>query len=243
MPWFNESYAFQERASFSVGYIHFPPLIIVDEPDKGPEQVKGLLSELMIKSVSECNFDVNFSYLSLNRFYAAVAKGDKSQVQIIPKGIKQLDGLLIYSDFPVAVTALNMYWNKSHATQKTYNLKDLSDQTVVVISGYQYAGLIQKLREYPKLEIISVDNVKAAKTLLLKGRAKFALIYQSMFEQEKAFKNSFAFTNLSTIEYFISAHKDLANKEEILACLADVHQRILNNKTVKKTKSSHPINR
>lgn len=215
-------FAFQEKIAFDIAYIHFPPLLIVDEPDKGPEQVKGLLKDFMTDLTAACDYDVTLNYLSLNRFYSAVAKGDLSQVQVVPKGIEAFKDVLIYNDLPVATTVLNLYWNQTSDKSQGYNLADLNNQSVVVIRGYQYAGLLNKLEQNKSIDIIAVDNIKSAKTLLMKNRAKFALMYESMFIENKMPNENFKSSTVSSVRYYLTVHKSLERAEEILKCLANV---------------------
>lgn len=184
--------------------------------------------------VESCNIKLQYHFFSLKRFYDAVEKGDKAQLQFIIKGMERFDKNLIYSQYPVLTIKLNLYWYQdSENVAANVNLSSLENQSVVVMRGFHYAGLTQRLkRQFKNIEFIEVDSVTSAFKMLSSKRAKFVLQYERIVQDyiDKSGKKSLLHNvhkkNLNSLDYFISVHRSVDHAEEILNCLSMAHQQL-----------------
>lgn len=233
-----------QARTFQVGVVDSPPFILVH----GDKKPTGLLVDIMDQLVKSCNFQLNYHFLSFKRFYDAVEKGDKSQIQFIAKGIERFEGNLLYSEQPVITIKLNLYWYQEDDDIRTeFSLSDLQNQSVLLMRGYHYAGLTERLkRQMKSIDFIEVDSVDSAFKMLSGHRARFLLQYQRIVDvyinkpsinksgMNKSgnraideFSGKIQSQNIKSIDYFISVHRSVDEAENVLACLSLAHRKLL----------------
>lgn len=159
------------RPVLKVAYAEFPP--IEYRNDKG--EAAGLFIDLTRKVAAEAGFTLEFVYLPVGRIYLYLQNGT---VDLWPglTGIPSLrDDVLESWASPLPVQLSAWY---VEGTPPLAQFKDLEGRRPIVIGGYTYGGLLNKLQAAKNVEITEAPNHRAGIDMLKRNRGDYLLDYR-----------------------------------------------------------------
>ena len=191
-------------------FVHLPPIAFLDKEGRA----QGELAELMNK-VSELSgvpyeafeFPNIRAISNLNRHQLNFSIGVKTLVN-------EMDNFIL-SRMPVAKMQLQILWNNSATYLNT--IDDLSGKRVVLLNGYTYNGMREKVESLAQ-SIIDVETHNRALVALKLGRGDYALVYKTASEYSMSALSESDFKSLVIAEvdlYFI-LDASVPNAQEIM---------------------------
>lgn len=159
------------RDTLIVGYVDVPPLAY--EGTDG--RAEGVFIELTRRVADEAGYDLDFRYLPVSRAYYYLRTGG---IDIWP-GVTDVPALKgevresFVSPLPFQLSAWGM-----ENTPPVSHFNDLKDRTLILISGYTYGGLAERLERTPGISLTEAPNHLAAVAMLNRGRGDYLLDYQ-----------------------------------------------------------------
>ncbi|MEP1215964.1 MAG: transporter substrate-binding domain-containing protein [Marinobacter sp.] len=159
------------RDTLVVGYVDVPPLAY-----EGPDgRAEGVFIDLTRRVAEEAGYDLNFRYLPVSRAYYYLRTGG---IDIWPgvTDVPALEGEVLesfVSPLPFQLSAWGMA-----KMPPVLHFDDLKDRTLILIAGYTYGGLAERLANIPGISITEAPNHQAAVAMLNRGRGDYLLDYQ-----------------------------------------------------------------
>ena len=191
-------------------FVHLPPIAYLDKDG----QAQGELADLMntISKLSGVPYEAyefpNIRAISnLNRHQLNFSIGVKTLVN-------QVDDFIL-SRMPVAKMQLQILWDNSAAYLNT--IDDLSGKRVVLLNGYTYNGVRDKVESLAQ-SIIDVETHSRALAALKLGRGDYALVYKTASEYSMSAMAESGYKSLVIAEvdlYFI-LDANVPNAHEIM---------------------------
>ncbi|WP_297797191.1 transporter substrate-binding domain-containing protein [uncultured Marinobacter sp.] len=159
------------RPVLRIAYAEFPPIEYRDADG----EAAGLFIELTRKVAEEAGYTPDFLYLPVGRIYLYMKTGE---IDVWPglTAIPSLREEVLESwvrPIPVQLSA----WHVDGTPPLTH-LDDLRGKTVIVISGYTYGGLLQKLQSREDVHITEAPNHRAGVDMLKRQRGDYLLDYR-----------------------------------------------------------------
>ncbi|MCC2617107.1 transporter substrate-binding domain-containing protein [Aestuariibacter halophilus] len=162
----------QKSPALVWGYMHFPPRIYTDKQGK----VAGELAVVMKTVLEQGGYT-----------YRVVASPNRRMFHMLNSG--SIDLMLIRADANIDKEAfllskasfgelvLQVYWLDGQATAVS-QISQLSDQSVIVLSGYRYGGLLEDRQQVTGVNTLVVENHQRGFAALKLKRAPYLLDYQ-----------------------------------------------------------------
>lgn len=159
------------RDTLVVGYVDVPPLAY--EGTDG--RAEGVFIDLTRRVAEEAGYDLRFRYLPVSRTYYYLRNGG---IDIWPgvTDVPALEGEVLesfVSPLPFQLSA----WGMAKMPPVTH-FDDLKGRTLILITGYTYGGLAERLANDPDISITEAPNHQAAIAMLNRGRGDYLLDYQ-----------------------------------------------------------------
>lgn len=161
----------QIRDSVKVGYMDAAPLTYQAENGRA----EGVFIELTRRVAEEAGFDLEFEYLPVTRAYFYLRTGG---IDVWPglTDVPALEGEVLetfVSPMSIQLSAFGM-----EEQQPVSHFNDLRDKTLILISGYTYGGLAERLEQTAGIAVTEAPNHRAAVAMLSRGRGDYLLDYQ-----------------------------------------------------------------
>lgn len=192
------------------GFMHFPPLIYLDDN----KQAKGDLAELMaaIKSYSGIPYEPMLfpnvrAIFNLNQQKINFAIGAKALVE------NEKDFFI--STFPVAKLQLLILWRKD--SPSVTSIDNLTGKRLVLLTGYTYGGLRTKLEKIAG-NYNEVENHSRAISALKFKRSDYALVYKTVSEYNlmTTVQKDFDHVIVKEVELYLILNGKVDNAKQIM---------------------------
>lgn len=157
--------------SLTVGYVDFPPY----QFRNASGQPDGRFVELTRKVAREAGYDLKFVYLPTARVYYYLESGAIDLWQGFADNPELGDRVLESDTNPLRVAYGVWYLSD---TPEPDHFNDLYGQTLITITGYNYAGLATYLSHTDHIRAINTNNHRSALEMLARGRGEYLLDYQ-----------------------------------------------------------------
>ena len=154
-----------------VGYLDFPPYQFrnaAGEPD-------GRFIELTRQVAEEAGYELEFLYLPAARVYHYLESGYIDVWQGFGGNPGLGEQVLESRTVPIRV-AYGVWYLSS--TPKPRHFHDLYGNTLITITGYNYAGLTRQFNHSNALSAVSTADHRSALEMLERGRGEYLLNYQ-----------------------------------------------------------------
>lgn len=153
-----------------VAYTEFPPI----EYRNADGKADGMVIELTRKVAREAGYEPEFIYLPVGRIYLYLRNG---QVDVWPglTGIPSLREDVLESWVRPVPVELNAWYVET--TPPLTHFDDLRGRTVIVIGGYTYGGLLERLQEAGDITITEAPNHRSGIDMLKRNRGDYLLDY------------------------------------------------------------------
>lgn len=161
----------QIRETLTVGYVDVPPLAFQSEDGRA----EGVFIELTRRVAEEAGYDLEFRYLPVSRAYFYLRTGG---IDIWP-GVTDVPALenevleSFVSPLPFQLSA----WG-AEGKPPVLRFDDFNGKTLILISGYTYGGLAERLATTAGISTTEAPNHEAAVAMLNRGRGDYLLDYQ-----------------------------------------------------------------
>lgn len=165
------SQAQQIRDTLKVGYVDVPPLAYQAENGRA----EGVFIDLTRRVAEEAGYDLDFRFLPVSRAYFYLRTGG---IDVWP-GVTDVPALAgevlesYVSPLPFQLSA----WGKKDAPPVRH-FNDFKNKTLILIAGYTYGGLAERLERTPGIKVTEAPNHGAAVAMLNRGRGDYLLDYQ-----------------------------------------------------------------
>ncbi|KPP96724.1 MAG: amino acid ABC transporter substrate-binding protein, PAAT family [Marinobacter sp. HL-58] len=159
------------RDTLKVGYVDVPPLAYQAENGRA----EGVFIDLTRRVAEEAGYDLDFRFLPVSRAYFYLRTGG---IDIWP-GVTDVPALedevleSYVSPLPFQLSA----WGMKDAPP-VQHFNDLKNKTLILIAGYTYGGLAERLERTPGIRVTEAPNHQAAVAMLNRGRGDYLLDYQ-----------------------------------------------------------------
>lgn len=159
------------RPVLRVAYAEFPPI----EYQNADGEAAGLFIDLTRKVAEEAGYTPDFVYLPVGRIYLYLKSG---MIDVWPglTGIPSLKDDVLeswVSPVPVQLSA----WYVAGTPPLTH-LDDLRGKMLIVIGGYTYGGLLERLQSYEDIRITEAPNHRSGIDMLKRKRGDYLLDYR-----------------------------------------------------------------
>ena len=208
-----------------VGVLHFPPFYILEED----QPVKGVYAELTRNILDKAGLSYTITGYPPKRFYQNLGLG-VTNLFIGVKGSKLIEGKVSYSNTVLRGLELRSYFRTRTVPAKSK--EDLKNQSVIIIRGFGYGGLIRYLQDPANnIHLVVVGSHKTAFKMLQAGRGEYLLNYRESAEQAL---DGLDFDNLnykviSQIPAYFILNNQLNNKGEIMSRLEKAYHDLRKN--------------
>lgn len=218
-----------------IGYVEFYPYTFTNDK----KVADGLFVNKMNRIIDEYkklyNQNIIFSFNSLpaKRLFEGLRTGD---VHIFI-GIRTIPELQSYTESGKNVFGkieLRAYFLNTNSYKKTDfdNLDKLNNKTIILISGYGYSGLADKIKKNYKIKHMEALDHHIAFEMLIRKRGDILLEYK---EPAEDIINQYKYENLNYIELmnldcYIIITKQLKNYKDLLEKLDNIFLKIQNYK-------------
>lgn len=159
------------RPVLRVAYAEFPPI----EYQNADGEAAGLFIDLTRRVAEEAGYTPEFIYLPVGRIYLYLKSGT---IDVWPglTGIPSLSQDVLeswVSPIPVQLSA----WYVAGTPPPTH-LDDLRGKSLIVIGGYTYGGLLERLQSYEDVRITEAPNHRSGIDMLKRKRGDYLLDYR-----------------------------------------------------------------
>tara|TARA_R110000737_G_scaffold61057_2_gene88007 strand:- start:8663 stop:9418 length:756 start_codon:yes stop_codon:yes gene_type:complete len=205
-----QDYSVEPPLLLQWGFVHFPPLIYLDE-EKKP---KGDLAELM----AAISLDSGIPYKAmLFPNIRAIFNLNQQQINfaIAAKSLVNNENNFLISRFPVAEIQLRTLWRTG--TKPVHSIEDLMAKRLILLRGYTYGGIRAKVEQISENNF-EVENHERALTALKFKRGDYAIVYKSASEysMSMAAKTDFEYSIIGTVELFFILNAKVPYAEQIM---------------------------
>ncbi len=160
-----------EDRILKVGYIDFPPYQFrnaTGEPD-------GRFIRLTRQVAEEAGYELEFLYLPAARVYHYLESGNIDVWQGFSGNPALGEQVMESRTVPIRV-AYGVWYLSSTAQPRHF--QDLYGNTLITITGYNYAGLTRYFSHTKTLRAVSTADHRSALEMLERGRGEYLLNYQ-----------------------------------------------------------------
>lgn len=164
------------RPVLKVAYAEFPPIEYRDA-DGEPA---GVFIDLTRKVAEEAGYTLDFIYLPIGRIYLYMKSGT---IDVWPgmTGIPSIrDDVLESWVRPIPVQLSAWY---VEGTPPLTHLDDLRGKMLIVISGYTYGGLLDRLKSDEEIRITEAPNHRSGIDMLKRERGDYLLDYRQPVQE------------------------------------------------------------
>ena len=165
------AFAADQQPLVKVGVMDFPPFyeVVSHRP------VRGVMLAPIDKLMREAGLRYRIDGYPAKRLYRNLASGE-SHFFIGIKGVPEYEGKVYLSPSPVNIIRLQLY--RLPTTRPLATLPELAGKDLIVIRGYRYAGLLNKLQTLqPAIVLHPANDHKQALMMLKAGRGDYLLDY------------------------------------------------------------------
>lgn len=159
-----------------IAYTEFPPFTYLNELG----QPAGALIELTRQVAIEAGYRPEFVSLPINRIYLYLRNGT-IDLSVGLSGVPTLRNEVLESQVTPSVVQLSAWYTKG--TPPLTRFEDFHGKTVIVISGYTYGSLIERLARIPDIRVTEAPHHRSAIDMLLRGRGDYVLDYRQPVRQ------------------------------------------------------------
>lgn len=225
----------QIKDKIKVAYVEFPPIEFKNK-DGAPS---GTLINITKMVLDNAGLDYEFIYLPIARAYLYIKEGN---VDLWPGliGIPSLQGRVLESkSIPGSIT-LSAFYLKG--TPPLSNVQQLSGTDTILINGYTYAGLINRLTKPSfKMKALFTPSHESGLKMLQLRRGDYFLDYNEpvyAYLKDNPMDNiEHSVLNKRYASFIVS--KKHPNAKQLLNKLDQSYEQLLNNKTIIPTISNH----
>ncbi len=153
-------------------YTEFPPYTYTDHHG----EAKGYFVELISELLQQRKIPYTFSSHPTSRIHFQLKSGE-ADIYLGPQGVPDLQQHIRSVPLPSAFTIRLFLWRKPN-TLHAPTLAALNNQSLVVINGFGYGGILQQLdAQKNNVKIIRSNSHGNALKMLISGRVDYLLDY------------------------------------------------------------------
>jgi polar amino acid transport system substrate-binding protein len=216
--------SFAEQRTLNVDIIDFVPLYQFNEQGKAI----GRLSEKVLKIIEKAGYDVRMNHVSEKRMILDIIEG-KADVWMGVSAMEEFktNALIGKESF------LNMQLSAWTTGKKIVlkNPEDLKKYSVILITGYNYGGLADYVKNKANdVRYVEVNDIEQAYQILDKNRADLFLDYDMTMNSwaEKNPNERWSHEPFKNVDCHIVVSKKSINAEKVLAdlekAMLDLHR-------------------
>jgi len=206
-----------EQATLTVGYTEFPPFTYTN--DQG--QADGFLLKKAQQVIKRAGYQIKYRALPTKRLKKYLATGKIDLWLAITPSLAEKQALLVGMQ-PLSIIKLNLYSLNDISSAK---LTNLTNESVIILRGYSYGGVIDYINNKKHNINVQVSNThESALDMLASGHGDYLLAYQQPTEQalQSIHIKHLYFNNLSNLPIYFILSKKVLHAEKILMKLEEV---------------------
>ncbi|WP_290612235.1 hypothetical protein [Arsukibacterium sp. UBA3155] len=186
------------------GYVHFPPYFV----ETAPGLAEGELAALLQRVMQDLQLEMRAQQYPNRRMINLLNEGGLDLAMVISSVLTQ-QHLYLRSAQPVAMMELAVYWQPG--TQPVRQLSDLNNSRLIVMSGYTYGGLREKLEPGNGLirQLVQIEQHRLGIEALQLDRGEYFLSYRHAMPPES--EHQLNYHILDSIEMFLWLRQALPN--------------------------------
>ena len=208
---------------YNVGIVDFPPYAVIEKSGK----YSGIMVELLEKVLEKAKISYKVTPFPQKRLFKNLAMGD-TDIYMGIKGVPFYEGKVLFSDVAVSDIDLRAYCLKG--TPLIQNRDQLKGQSLIVIMGYGYGGLIRYLKD-PANHITldpTATHVLAFRKLKAK-RADYVLDYRrpaTMAIKTEGMAEKVAFHSIAKLNIYFIVSKKTPNAQQLMNRMEEAYQTL-----------------
>lgn len=163
----------EQKPALHWGYVHFPPYFV----ETAPETAEGELALLLQRVMQELQLEMRAQQYPNRRMISLLNEGGLDLAMVMSSVLTQ-QHLYLRSAQPVAMLELAVYWQPG--TRPVRQLNDLYNSRLIVMSGYTYGGLREKLEPAYGLirQLVEIEQHRLGIEALELDRGEYFLSYR-----------------------------------------------------------------
>tara|TARA_B100001059_G_scaffold61828_1_gene57525 strand:+ start:44757 stop:45455 length:699 start_codon:yes stop_codon:yes gene_type:complete len=194
----------EQKPALHWGYVHFPPYFV----ETAPGLAEGELAALLQRVMQDLQLEMRAQQYPNRRMINLLNEGGLDLAMVISSVLTQ-QHLYLRSAQPVAMMELAVYWQPG--TQPVRQLSDLNNSRLIVMSGYTYGGLREKLEPGNGLirQLVQIEQHRLGIEALQLDRGEYFLSYRHAMPPES--EHQLNYHILDSIEMFLWLRQALPN--------------------------------
>lgn len=159
-----------------IAYTEFPPFTYLNELG----QPAGSLIEMTRRVAVEAGYQPELVSLPVNRIYLYLRNGN-IDLLVGLSGIPALKNDVLESRVTPSVVLLSAWYTEG--TPPLTHFQDFHGKNVIVISGYSYGSLLERLSRFTDVRVTVAPHHRSAIDMLQRGRGDYVLDYRQPVRQ------------------------------------------------------------
>ncbi|MAD73216.1 MAG: hypothetical protein CML20_00150 [Rheinheimera sp.] len=194
----------EQKPALHWGYVHFPPYFV----ETAPGLAEGELAALLQRVMQDLQLEMRAQQYPNRRMINLLNEGGLDLAMVISSVLTQ-QHLYLRSAQPVAMMELAVYWQPG--TQPVRQLSDLNNSRLIVMSGYTYGGLREKLEPGNGFirQLVQIEQHRLGIEALQLDRGEYFLSYRHAMPPES--EHQLNYHILDSIEMFLWLRQALPN--------------------------------
>ena len=206
---FTSQVAAEQKPALHWGYVHFPPYFV----ETASGTAEGELASLLQRVMQDLQLEMRAVQYPNRRMINLLNEGSLDLAMVMSSVLTQ-QHLYLRSAQPVAMLELAVYWQPG--TRPISQLNDLYNSRLIVMSGFTYGGLREKLEPGYGLirELVEIEQHRLGLEALQLDRGEYFLSYRHAMPPDS--EQQLNHHVLDSIEMFLWLRQALPDSELLI---------------------------